>query len=359
MAHWLQRGLVVCAALLIGFASAPAITEPIAPAWLEESRETETVPRIVAIGDVHGDHEAFRAIVEAAGLVDAAGAWVGGTATLLQVGDVPNRGPNSLPIIRDLMRLRDEAAAAGGRVIVLIGNHEAMNVLGDIRYVHEDDFAAFRSEESDRVRRRYYRQNQARIERAYRRQQPALSEDQIRRLWLRETPLGGAELIMAWGPEGEIGQWLAGNPAVAKIGDTLFVHAGISADYAGMSVAEINDRVARAIAERDDSNGSILNDPDGPLWYRGYFLRDERGEIALIPPEDVEPEIALVLAAHGVSRIVVGHTPSLGGIRMLLDGRLIGIDTGISVYYGGPRTYLEIVGDTVTPHVVGEEGESP
>ncbi|WP_299321246.1 metallophosphoesterase [Parasphingopyxis sp.] len=358
MTRWLRSGLAVCAALLMSMASTPATAEPIAPAWMEEPQEAETAPRVVAIGDVHGDHEAFRAIVEAAGLVNADGAWIGGDATLLQVGDVANRGPNSMPIIHDLMRLRDEAAAADGRVIVLIGNHEAMNVLGDIRYVHENDFAAFRTEESDRVLRRYYRHNQARIERAYRRQQPALSEDQIRRLWLRETPLGAAELIMAWGPEGEIGQWLAGNPAVAKIGDTLFVHAGISTDYAGLSVADINARVAEAIAERDDSNTSILNDPDGPLWYRGYFLRDERGEIALIPPEDAEPEIATVLAAHDVSRIVVGHTPSLGGIRMLLDGRLIGIDTGISDYYGGPRTYLEIVGDTVTAHVVGE-GESP
>lgn len=358
MVRYLESGLFALVALVMAFAVAPAVAEPIAPAWLEETREAETTPRIVAIGDVHGDHEAFRAIVEAAGLVNADGAWIGGDATLLQVGDVPNRGPNSLPIIRDLMQLRDEATASGGRVIVLIGNHEAMNVLGDIRYVHEDDFAAFRTEESDRIRRRYYRSNQSRIERAYRRQQPALSEDQIRRLWLRETPLGGAELIMAWGPEGEIGQWLAGNPAVAKIGDTLFVHAGISEGYAGLSVAEINARAAEAIAERDDSNDSILNDPDGPLWYRGYFLRQERGEVALIPPEDVEPEIDMVLAAHDVRRIVVGHTPSLGGIRMLLDGRLIGIDTGISVYYGGPRTYLEINGDTVTAHVVGE-GENP
>ncbi|MEM8694804.1 MAG: metallophosphoesterase, partial [Pseudomonadota bacterium] len=272
----------------MSIASTPVTAEPIAPAWLEEPQEAEVVPRIVAIGDIHGDHEAFRAIVQAAGLVNADGAWIGGDAILLQIGDVPNRGPNSMPIIRDLMRLRDEAIAAGGRVTVLIGNHEAMNVLGDIRYVHEDDFAAFRTEESDLIRRRYYRSNQARIERVYRRQQPALSEDQVRRLWLRETPLGGPELIMAWGAEGEIGRWLAGNPAVAKIGDTLFVHAGISEDYAGMSIAEINERVAAAIAERDDSNNSILNDSDGPLWYRGYFLRDERGEIALIPPEDVE-----------------------------------------------------------------------
>ncbi|NNC73247.1 MAG: protein-tyrosine-phosphatase [Sphingomonadaceae bacterium] len=336
----------------------PPEVEPVSPTAPDPAPRRSTPSRIVAIGDLHGDHAAFRAIVEAAGLVDAAGVWIGGDAVLVQTGDVPDRGPNSLLILRDLMRLQGEAAVAGGQVVALIGNHEAMNVVGDLRYVHEGEFAVFRTDESQRLRRRYYRENQEMIERVYRWREPALSEDQIRRLWLRETPLGGAELLMAWGPDGEIGQWLADNPAVARIDDTLFAHGGISETYSALSIAEMNARTATAIAARDGSPEAIINDPDGPLWYRGYFLRGEPGELALVPPADAAPEVDRVLAAYGARRIVVGHTPSLGGIRILLGGRLMAIDTGISAHYGGVRSYLEINGDAAIAHIVGE-GENP
>ncbi|HEX8256410.1 MAG TPA: metallophosphoesterase, partial [Allosphingosinicella sp.] len=100
--------------------------------------------RIVAIGDLHGDHAAWRQIAAAAGLIDQAGRWAGGRAILVQTGDVTDRGPDSLKIIRDLRRLQSEAQRAGGRVIAVVGNHEAMNVTGDLRYVHPGEYAAFR-----------------------------------------------------------------------------------------------------------------------------------------------------------------------------------------------------------------------
>ncbi len=358
MACWLRSLFAALGALLIAFAPAVALTGPDSPAAPDQARQSQASSRIVAIGDLHGDHAAFRAIVEAAGLVGPDGAWIGGDTILVQTGDVPDRGPESLLILRDLMRLQTEAAAAGGRVVALVGNHEAMNVIGDLRYVHEGEYAVFRDDDSERRRRRYYQSHQDEIERAWRRRQAALSEDQIRRLWLEETPLGGAELLEAWGRDGEIGRWLANNPAVALIGDTLFAHGGISAAYAALPIAEINARVAAAIAARDDSPEAIISDPAGPLWYRGYFLRGEGSEASLVQPEEAASEIDRVLAAYGAERIVVGHTPSLGGIRILLDGRLIAIDTGISAQYGGVRSYLEIRGDEVFAHTVGE-GESP
>src|SRR5687768_17130949 len=82
--------------------------------------------RIIAIGDLHGDHAAWRAIARAAGLVDGKGRWTGANATLVQMGDIVDRGPDSLKIIRDLMNLQREAPRRGGRVVVLLGNHEAM-----------------------------------------------------------------------------------------------------------------------------------------------------------------------------------------------------------------------------------------
>ena len=99
--------------------------------------------RIVAVGDLHGDYDAWAAIARAAGLVDAKGRWAGGGAVLVQMGDVADRGPDSLKIIRHLMKLQREAAGRGGRVIVLVGNHEAMNMIGDLRYVHPGEYRAF------------------------------------------------------------------------------------------------------------------------------------------------------------------------------------------------------------------------
>ena len=107
---------------------------------------------------------------------------------------------------------------------------------------------------------------------------------------------------------------------------------------------------------------SVLNDPLGPLWYRGLVgARSRRGggsRAATRPrrPADVEQELDAVLAAYGAKRLVIGHTPSLPGIVITNGGRLARIDTGISRYYGGPLSWLEIVGDTLIPHTVQEVG---
>jgi hypothetical protein len=101
--------------------------------------------RVVAVGDLHGDFEAWRAIAQAAGIEGASGRWVGGATVFIQVGDVVDRGPASVKILQDLMRLQREAQKAGGRVIALVGNHEAMNMTHDLRYVSAGDYAAFTS----------------------------------------------------------------------------------------------------------------------------------------------------------------------------------------------------------------------
>src|SRR6478736_5846477 len=99
--------------------------------------------RIVAVGDLHGDFVAWRAIATAAGLIDARGKWTGGKTIFVQTGDVADRGPDTLGILNDLMRLQREAKRSGGQVIALVGNHEAMNMTDDLRYVSAADYAAF------------------------------------------------------------------------------------------------------------------------------------------------------------------------------------------------------------------------
>jgi len=124
--------------------------------------------RIVAVGDLHGDYGAWLDIARNAGLIDAHGRWAGGKTTLVQLGDIVDREPNSLQIIRSLQQLQKEAPHAGGKVVVLLGNHEAMNLLGDYRYTTPGEFAAFADKDSAERRDRVYDVNQARIEAAYR-----------------------------------------------------------------------------------------------------------------------------------------------------------------------------------------------
>ena len=115
---------------------------------------------------------------------------------------------------------------------------------------------------------------------------------------------------------------------------------------------------AQAMAAGDDSRSGILSDPLGPLWYRGLVTTDadalaERAAAKPpLPPLTQEQELAGVLAAYGARRLVIAHTPSLQGIQITNGGRLARIDTGISRYYGGPLSWLEIVRDQMIPHTV-------
>ena len=312
--------------------------------------------RIVAVGDLHGDYGAWLDIARNAGLIDARGHWAGGRTTLVQLGDIVDREPNSLQIIRSLQQLQKEAPHSGGKVVIVLGNHEAMNLLGDYRYTTPGEFAAFADRDSPARRDRVYEVNQARIEAAYRGRNPALTPQQIRQAWNAETPLGWVEHKLAWSPSGELGQWASQNPAVVKIGGTLFVHGGISAEYAHLSIDEINRRVAAAMANADDSATSILDDTLGPLWYRGLVMTDPDAEAVRTarksPHLTPERQLDVVLSAYGAKRMVIGHTPDLKGIEIIGGGRLARVDTGDSRFYGGPLSWLEIVGSNMIPHTV-------
>ena len=324
-----------------------------------DSRAQPAPQRIVAIGDLHGDHDAWRAIARAAGLIDAKGKWSGGNATLVQMGDIVDRGPDSLKIIRDLMSLQREAPRRGGRVVVLLGNHEAMMMTGDLRYVHPGEYAAFATRDSRARLDRVYEANRERIETAYRSRNPQMSPEAIKGEWLKEWPLGKIEYQLAWRPAGELGKWAIANPAVLKLGDTLFMHGGMSAAFAHLPIDEINRQAAAALTAQDETPTAIINHPQGPLWYRGLIVRND-GDNATVPPVPpgttipltIDQEIDLTLKNFGVKRLVVAHTPSRQGIVGAAGGKLWRVDSANSRAYGGMPAYLEIVGDRVTAHNV-------
>lgn len=244
------------------------------------------VERIVAVGDVHGDYDQFVTTLRAAGIVNRELEWIGGTTHLVQTGDVLDRWPDSRKVMDLLMRLEQEAPRHGGAVHALIGNHEAMAMAGDRRYVHEGEIAAFGSEEQ-------YRQ--------------AMSE------------------------RGTYGKWLRRHNAVIKINDTIFCHGGLSPAYAGTSLARINRDVRAHLGEGSKEGPAMAS--SGPCWYRGLAQGDEA---------QVRAEVSKTLARHGATRIVIGHTISKGGIAVRAGGRVIMIDVGMSRYFGGPAACLVI-----------------
>ena len=114
------------------------------------------VQRIVAIGDVHGAHDALVETLQAADVVDGQAAWIGGDTHLVITGDLMDRGPDSRKVMDLVMRLEGEAERAGGQVHQLLGNHEVMNLIGDVRYVADAEYAAFTMEESAEEREHWY-----------------------------------------------------------------------------------------------------------------------------------------------------------------------------------------------------------
>ena len=285
------------------------------------------VDRVVAVGDVHGDYAAFVTVLRSAGVIDQKDRWIGGKTHLVQTGDVLDRGADSRKVMDLLMDLEKQSVKAGGQVHALIGNHEAMNLYGDLRYTTPGEFAAFRNGESEQVRAAFWEQ-----------ESKGAATDDVRKKWEAEHPLGWFEHRIAFGPKGKYGKWIRSHNAVVKINDAIFLHGGISPRFASVPVSRINETIAAELNDLDAiKEGSPVTAEDGPLWYRG-LADDDSPAIAA--------HIDQVLATHGVKRIVIGHTPTGGAVMPRFGGKVIVIDVGLSAVYGSNRAVLLLEGNT-------------
>jgi hypothetical protein len=290
-----------------------------------------------------------------------------------------------------MMALEKEAGQAGGRVVSLLGNHEMMNMMGDLRYVTPVNYASFADSNSEKRQKSAYDEyvkwrNKHAALIAELSQPMELTEAE----WMARHPLGFVEQREAFSPKGEYGKWLRGHNALAQIGEEIFLHGGIHPDLAKMKVDALNSRIrdeikafdevkqylqdegvilpffnlqeitnatqAEVIAERkslvpasEERQAKILEflkygewlsvKPVGPLWFRGYDQwSDEEGTA----------EIGKILEAYKVAHIVVGHTVQRGArIRPRFGDKVFLIDTGMlsSYYPGGRASALEICGD--------------
>jgi calcineurin-like phosphoesterase family protein len=362
-------------------------------AWAQPAKLPSNRPdAIVAIADVHGDFDDFVAILQRAGLTDEENHWAGGKTTFVQVGDLLDRGPNSRKVMDLMMTLEHEAGRARGRVVSLLGNHEMMNIMGDLRYVTPADFARYADTDSEERRKTayatYVKWRDSHVALLAELPQPMeLTEPE----WMARHPLGLLEQREAFAPGGIYGEWLRGHPAVAEIQGTIFLHGGIQPGLAKTTLASLDSKIHDEIKEFDSTKQYLQDENlilsffnlqeianvlqaeiiaeqksrvpvnaarqdrilkflnfqdwlsvrvDGPLWFRGYDQWNE---------EDGAVQIAEILKAYKATHIVVGHTVQKGGrIRLRFDDKVFLIDTGMlsSYYPGGRASALEICGDT-------------
>jgi len=315
------------AVLVVAFVVASKVARPDAAATTP--CEFDGAARIVAIGDAHGAYDQFLEIMRLAGLVDAKKRWVGGTTHFVQVGDVLDRGADSRKILDLLRGLTPQAAAAGGAIHELLGNHEEMRMVGDFRYTTKGEIAAFATAGSAALRQQV---------------SDAASPDS--RAGLLDAPLGMIEMVRAFAPDGEYGAYLRRLPAVVRINGILFLHGGISPAYASQRCGEVNEEVRRDLTEdlaltRATLATTLVGRLDGPLWYRG--LAQE--------PDTFGPEVNAILEAQQARAMVVGHTVTPDQrVTARFGGTVFLIDTGMNPKYvpDGRPSALEIANGVFT-----------
>jgi Calcineurin-like phosphoesterase len=346
--------------------------------------------KIVAIGDVHGAYPQFVSILQRTGLIDQNLNWAGGQTTFVQMGDILDRGGESRRALDLMMKLEGQSTQQKGTVIPLLGNHEVMDMMGDLRYVSQGEYHAFATDQSEKVREEQYENYKKFVgESDVAISSPPIDRDQ----WMAEHPAGFFELRDAYGPKGYYGRWFRSHDAVVKVGDAIFLHGGLDPDLNYKNIDEINKRVHeelslfdslwKALSDerviwpymtleeaihqcqgeyqaaqsgrsrvsplalqttvrflRDLPRWSIVS-PQGPLWYRG---------LAEDPEAPLEGKLEAMLARLKAKYIVMGHTViSRTGITPRFDDHAFLIDTGMNpAFFHGRPSALVIENGSIT-----------
>jgi len=298
--------------------------------------------RVVALGDVHGDIVQARRALSIAGVLGEGGdavnpEWVGGDTVVVQVGDVLDRGDDEIAILILLQKLHKQAEKEGGAVYILNGNHEVLNVSGDFRYVTQGAF-----QESMRFGEHLVNLFGKAFEDAF-----GGAEEDPRKKQVKAR-------IGLFSPGGPLAQQLAMNSTVLIVNDTVFAHGGLMPRHVEFGLERLNNAVAdwmrgKDIEDEEDRTAlgmAIGSVKDSVVWNRTFSTeqfvtesdRDRACEV-LGKTLDMIP---------GARRMVVGHTPQLGGCNGECDGRIWRIDVGMSFgVVGADPEVLEIDGDEI------------
>jgi hypothetical protein len=267
------------------------------------------VEKLFAIGDIHGDFNAFIFILKKAKLINNELSWCGGNAHVVQIGDILDRMPrkdyttdedSEFRIISLILKLQLESYMQGGGFHPIIGNHEMLNILGIFDYVSPMGMEHFKSP----------------VERA------------------KYFEIGGnfaKYLACAWNP-------------VIKIGDFIFCHGGLSLKIAmKYKIENINSIMRDTLyGNKTHLNTKYFNelflDDTSILWNRTYS-----SDLCEVQEPIAAKYLNKILEIYNAKYMVVGHTPCANGIKTRFNKKVICIDTGMSQAFGEKKNTNERV----------------
>ncbi|MFH0837638.1 MAG: metallophosphoesterase [Patescibacteria group bacterium] len=280
--------------------------------YSEVVRETE----VISIPDIHGDVAALKKSLQALDLTDSNDNWIGGSKVLVLLGDYIDRGETNLEVLDYLIKIKKQAEDAGGRVDLLVGNHESM-MIGAMA-----DWSTYREVwlNSDNGGDKVFKE----VRKKYNLQ----SEHEV---WQKMKEL--------FAPGGEYHELLNSMKLVSQVDDVLYVHGGINDVWAKIIEDEgaegVNQRWKKAYSglyEGDFSEFEDVTGEYGPLWIR--YKTDIKDM-----PEKKIARIAKALKKRGVNVVVVGHDRLDFGPEMHAGFEKHGIkfiasDVGMSSVFG-------------------------
>ncbi len=273
------------------------------------------VRRIIVLGDIHGDYEQLIKCLKIGGVINTKKQWIGEDTVVVQVGDQIDscrfdginhcHKPNTtnydkaqdVKILKFLTSLHKKAQKKGGAVYSLVGNHELMNVDGDMSYASYKNIKSFDN---------------------YKKKNGEIIKDGLK------------ARKYAFAPGNDLANFLACTRQMALIiGSNLFVHAGIVPDIARKyNVDDLNKLLTLyllgELKSPHDFNDIFASIQYSPLWNR--IFGNANGSIELC-----EKLMKPLEQIWKVGKIFVGHTPQISqGIVSLCDNRINLTDFGLS-----------------------------
>lgn len=263
------------------------------------------------LGDLHGDLNAARAAMALTGATNAAGEWTGRNLTVIQTGDLIDRGPEDRQVLDWLTQLQQQAPRFKSTLHLLNGNHELMNVDGDFRYIHPESMKAFAD---------------------------LANAERSKALQIENAPTAVQGRANAFFPGGIYAQQLQERPVVLQLNETVFVHGGLLPAHAQYGITQINQAYTEHIARGTPLPQLLQDSENSPLWTRIYSLPDRAADCDMLTE---------ALRALKAKRMVVAHSVQ-PHINSACDGKVWRIDTGMSKAYQGQVEVLKIDGETLT-----------
>jgi len=242
--------------------------------------------KVAAASDFHGQYDLMVKLLTNNHVINDKKQWAFGNGHFVITGDVFDRGDKVTEILWFLYELEQQAEQAGGKLHLLLGNHEVMVLNGDLRYLHPKYVETAR-----------------------------LFKQPFEQLYAQGTILG---------------DWLRSKAVLVKVNNMLFAHGGFHPSLAKekRSLSDINqvfkqNLVKAELAQAREGWGKYLHKSNGPIWYRGYF-KSRKGKDSGAN----SAEIDLLLNHFDIDYLVVGHT-SQKRLETRHQGRVIAIDSSI------------------------------